>query len=48
MLDFSAKAQFDFLGWVSAGAVRLEPISANDLVRLDKGPDRKIIPHALI
>jgi predicted nucleic acid-binding protein len=31
MLDFSAKAQFDFLGWVSAGAVRLEPIAANDL-----------------
>jgi predicted nucleic acid-binding protein len=34
LLDFNRNAQIDFLSWVSAGAVTLEPISADDLQRI--------------
>jgi predicted nucleic acid-binding protein len=34
LLDFSRKAQIDFLGWINAGAVTIEPITANDLYRI--------------
>ncbi len=30
-LDFNRNAQIDFLGWVNAGAVILEPITSDDL-----------------
>jgi predicted nucleic acid-binding protein len=31
LLDFNRNAQIDFLGWINAGAVILEPITSNDL-----------------
>lgn len=31
LLDFNSNAQMDFLDWVSAGAVTLEPIMTDDL-----------------
>jgi len=31
LLDFNRNAQIDFLGWVNAGAVVLEPITSDDL-----------------
>ena len=34
LLDFNPNAQIDFLDWVSAGAVTLEPITADDLLRI--------------
>ncbi|HFE66868.1 MAG TPA: PIN domain-containing protein [Chloroflexi bacterium] len=34
LLDFNWNAQMDFLDWVSAGAVTLEPITAVDLPRI--------------
>lgn len=34
LLDFNRNAQIDFLGWVNAGAVTLEPITSNDLQRI--------------
>ena len=34
LLDFNRNAQIDFLSWVNAGAVTLEPISSNDLQRI--------------
>ncbi len=34
LLDFNRNAQIDFLGWVNAGAVALEPISSDDLQRI--------------
>ena len=34
LLDFNRNAQIDFLGWVNAGAVTLESISAYDLQRI--------------
>jgi len=34
LLDFNRNAQIDFLGWMNAGAVTLEPISSDDLQRI--------------
>ncbi|HCH33143.1 MAG TPA: pilus assembly protein [Oceanospirillaceae bacterium] len=34
LLDFNRGAQVDFLAWVAAGAVEIEPISAQDLLRI--------------
>jgi predicted nucleic acid-binding protein len=34
LLDFNRNAQIDFLDWVKAGAVTLEPISSDDLHRI--------------
>ena len=34
MLDFNRNAQIDFLGWVNAGAVILEPITSDDFLRI--------------
>jgi len=34
LLDFNRNAQVDFLGWVNAGAVTIEPITADDLLRI--------------
>jgi len=34
LLDFNRNAQIDFLDWVNAGAVTLEPISSDDLQRI--------------
>jgi len=34
LLDFNRNAQIDFLSWVNAGAVTLEPISAGNLQRI--------------
>ncbi len=34
LLDFNRNAQIDFLSWVSAGAVSIEAITANDLYRI--------------
>ncbi|MES9903500.1 MAG: PIN domain-containing protein [Sedimenticola sp.] len=34
LLDYSRKAQVDFLGWVNAGALSIEQITSNDLVRI--------------
>lgn len=34
LLDFNRSAQIDFLGWVNAGAVTLEPIASEDLQRI--------------
>jgi predicted nucleic acid-binding protein len=34
LLDFSREAQVDFLGWVNAGAVSIEPITSDDLLRI--------------
>ena len=34
LLDFNRNAQIDFLGWVNAGAVSLEPITSDDLQRI--------------
>ncbi|MEE9344697.1 MAG: PIN domain-containing protein [Methylococcales bacterium] len=31
LLDFNRHAQIDFLDWINAGAVILEPITSNDL-----------------
>ena len=36
MLDFNRNAQIDFLGWVNAGAVILEPITADDFLRIQQ------------
>ncbi len=36
LLDFSRKAQIDFLGWVNAGALSIEQITSNDLVRIQE------------
>ncbi len=40
LLDFNRNAQLDFLGWVRAGAVTIEPITADDLQRI-QGLTRK-------
>jgi predicted nucleic acid-binding protein len=34
LLDFNRQAQIDFLGWVNAGAVSIEAITTNDLLRI--------------
>jgi len=34
LLDFSRNAQADFLSWVDAGAVTIEPITADDFQRI--------------
>ena len=34
LLDFSRNAQLDFLGWIHAGAVTIEPIVSDDFQRL--------------
>ena len=34
LLDFNRNAQIDFLGWVNAGAVILEPITSDDFLRI--------------
>ena len=34
MLDFNRNAQIDFLDWVNAGAVILEPITSDDFLRI--------------
>ena len=34
LLDFSRQAQIDFLAWIHAGAVLIEPITASDLLRI--------------
>ena len=34
LLDFNRHAQIDFLGWVNAGAVVLEPITVDDFLRI--------------
>ncbi|VAW43145.1 hypothetical protein MNBD_CHLOROFLEXI01-2890 [hydrothermal vent metagenome] len=34
LLNFNRNAQVDFLGWVYAGAVTIEPITTNDLQRI--------------
>lgn len=34
LLDFNRNAQIDFLGWVNSGAVTLELITAEDLLRI--------------
>ena len=34
LLDFNRHAQIDFLGWVNAGAITLEPITSDDLQRI--------------
>jgi predicted nucleic acid-binding protein len=34
LLDFSRYAQSDFLDWISAGAVTLEPVSSRDLEQI--------------
>ena len=34
LLDFSRNAQLDFLGWINAGAVTIEPIVSDDFQRL--------------
>ncbi len=34
LLDFNRNAQIDFLGWLNAGALTLEPILADDLQRI--------------
>ncbi len=36
LLDFNRNAQIDFLGWVNAGAVTLEPVTSDDLQRIKK------------
>ncbi len=36
LLDFNRQAQIDFIGWVSAGAVSIEGITANDLLRIQE------------
>lgn len=36
LLDFSRKAQIDFLGWVNAGALSIEQITSNDLARIQE------------
>ncbi len=34
LLDFSRNAQVDFLSWVNAGAVTVEPITSDDFQRI--------------
>ena len=34
LLDFNRYAQIDFLGWVNAGAITLESITSDDLLRI--------------
>ena len=34
LLDFNRYAQIDFLGWVNAGAITLEPITSDDLLKI--------------
>ena len=34
LLGFNRNAQTDFLTWVNAGAVKIEPITADDLLRI--------------
>jgi len=34
LLDFNRGAQIDFLGWVNAGALVIEPITLHDLSRI--------------
>lgn len=34
LLDFNRNAQTDFLTWVNAGAVTIEPITADNLLRI--------------
>jgi predicted nucleic acid-binding protein len=36
LLDFNRNAQIDFLGWVNAGAVTLEPVTSDDLQIIKK------------
>jgi len=36
LLNFNRNAQIDFLGWVRAGAVTIEPITADDLHRVQE------------
>jgi len=34
LLDFNRNAQIDFLSWLNAGAVTIEPIATEDLLRI--------------
>lgn len=34
LLDFNRNAQADFLSWVNAGAITIEPITVNDFSRI--------------
>ena len=34
LLDFSRNAQVDFLNWINAGAITIEPITAEDFQRV--------------
>ncbi len=34
LLDFSRNAQIDFLSWINAGAVMIEPIMSDDFIRI--------------
>ena len=34
LLNFSRNAQIDFLAWINAGALTIEPITANDIARI--------------
>ncbi len=36
LLDFSRNAQVDFLNWINAGAVTIEPIAADDFQRIQE------------
>ena len=36
LLDFSRNAQVDFLTWINAGAVTIEPITADDFQRIQE------------
>ena len=36
LLDFNRNAQTDFLGWVSAGALHIEPIRTEDLLKINE------------
>jgi predicted nucleic acid-binding protein len=36
MLDFNRNAQIDFLNWIEAGAVSVEPIAVDDFQRIRK------------
>ncbi|RLF27106.1 MAG: pilus assembly protein [Thermoplasmata archaeon] len=36
LLDFSRNAQVDFLNWINAGAITIEPITADDFQRIQE------------
>ncbi len=36
LLDFNRNAQIDFLGWINAGAVTLEPITSADFLNIQE------------